>query len=439
MSSGTTNDLTFALAAAGSRGRMFAEWLRDNYHPKAVVAVAEPNEVRRNAIAEMFHLPPDRCYSTWQEMLEQPQLANVLLDMTMDTDHFDSAIVAMRKGYHLLLEKPMATTLRECAQIEAVRRETKRIVSVCHSLRYHSVYAEVRRILRAGTIGEVVSLDQLEAVELVHQAHSFVRGNWGREDRSTYMLLAKSCHDIDIIADLMDQPCVSVSSYGSLNYFNAEHAPAGAPERCVEGCPVESSCPFNAVKIYGNGDGWAVHAGFGGMSHLEILEALKTSPYGKCVFQTDNDVVDHQVVAMEFEGAATATFTMTAFTPWGGRYLRIHGTKGYLEARVQQCTLDLYEFWAGNRHSHIVLNEKEGGHGGADPDVIRNLIQAIQMGDPGSVLTTTSESFRTFAIVEAAEISRRENRSIDPQELARRAGSASETAPTQVFDRNRVR
>jgi predicted dehydrogenase len=396
---------------------MFAEWLHDNYHPGAVVAIAEPIESRRRLVAGMFQIPAERCFASWQEMLMQPKLADVLLNTTMDTDHFESAVSAMRRGYHMLLEKPMATTLRECAVIEAVRRETKRIVSVCHSLRYHAVYAEVRRILREGTIGEIVSLDQLEAVELVHQSHSFVRGNWGNQGKSTYMLLAKSCHDIDIIADLVDRPCTNVSSYGDLQYFNREHAPQGAPAFCVEGCPVEATCPFNAVKIYGSGEGWAHHAGLSELSRMEVIEALKTNRYGRCVFQTDNDVVDHQVVAMQFEGGATATFTMTAFTPWGGRYLRIHGTKGYIEAKTDQRTLDLYEFWANNRHSRIELPDTEGSHGGADPDVIKSLIQAIKMADPSSVLTTTSESFRTFAIVEAAERSRKEGRPVDPTAL----------------------
>src|SRR5579862_2293876 len=233
----TTSGLTFALAGAGSRGRMFAEWLRDNYHARSVVAVAEPNDQRRSAVSEMFRVSAQRVFRTWQEMLEGPRLADVLLNTTMDAEHFESSTAAMRRGYHLLLEKPMATTLEQCARIEQVRRESKRIVSVCHSLRYHAAYAECRRILRSGAIGEIVSLDQLEAVELVHQSHSFVRGNWGKESASTYMLLSKSCHDIDIIADLVDSPCVSVSSYGGLMYFNRDHLPAGAPERCTDGCP----------------------------------------------------------------------------------------------------------------------------------------------------------------------------------------------------------
>ena len=166
------------------------------------------------------------------------------INTTMDREHIASAVAAMRGGYHMLLEKPMATTLEDCVEIDRVRRETGRIVSVCHSLRYHALYAEVRRVLRSGAIGEIVSLDQLEGVEHVHQSHSFVRGNWGNEGRSAFMLLAKSCHDLDIIADLVDLPCERVSSYGSLKYFSEEHAPPGRARILRPGLPRRRQVPL---------------------------------------------------------------------------------------------------------------------------------------------------------------------------------------------------
>ena len=276
----------------------------------------------------------------------------------------------------------------------------------------------MRRVLRSGAIGEIVSLDQLEGVEHVHQSHSFVRGNWGNEARSTFMLLAKSCHDLDIIADLIDLPCERVSSYGGLKYFNEAHAPQGAPQYCVQGCPVADKCPYYAPKVYGNPHGYANHAGLAGLDHRQLLQALETSPYGRCVFRTDNDVVDHQVVAMEFEGGVTATFTMTAFTPFQDRVLRIHGTKGYLEARIGKRTLDVWEFWEGNRHTHIELPEAEGAHGGADAEVMRRLIEAVQLEDPSSVTTSTYASLQSHAIVFAAERSRRTGAPVELREAA---------------------
>jgi predicted dehydrogenase len=386
---------------------MFSEWLRDHVGAGSVVAVAEPDPCRREAIREAHGIPVEQCYASWEELMAQPRLADVALNTTMDREHVRSAITAMERGYHMLLEKPMATSLEDCIEIDRVRRETGRIVSVCHSLRYHTLYAEVRRVLRAGMIGEIVSLDQLEGVEHIHQSHSFVRGNWGNEERSTFMLLAKSCHDIDIIADLIDLPCESVSSYGSLKYFNEAHAPQGAPEYCVQGCLVAAKCPYYAPKVYGNDGGWARHAGLAGLDRPELIRRLAVSPYGRCVFRTDNDVVDHQVVSMEFEGGVTATFTMTAFTPKTDRVLRIHGTKGYLEAKLGERTLDVWEFWEGNRHTRINAPDAEGTHGGADAEVMRRLIEAIELEDPSSVTTSTYASLQSHAIVFAAERSRR--------------------------------
>lgn len=396
---------------------MFAEWLRSNVCPGAVSAIAEPDAARRNSIAEMHGIPHDRQFTSFRDMLAQPKLAEVLINTTMDRHHVESAVMGLRAGYHMLLEKPMATTLEDCETIDRVRRESGRMVTVCHSLRYHSVFAEVRRIIRAGLIGDVVSLDQLEAVEIVHQSHSFVRGNWGNEGRSTFMLLSKSCHDLDIIVDLIDRDCVSAHSYGSLTYFRQENAPPGAPDRCVDGCPVEDHCPYSALKVYAGANGWSHHAGLADLSATEIRERLKTSPYGRCVFKTDNDVVDHQVVSLEFEGGVTATFTMTAFTPWGGRYVRVHGTKGYIEARIDQRTIDLYEFWEGNKHSHITLEEQSGMHGGADETVIKSLIKAVSTNDVSSILTSTSESLRSHRVVFAAERSRREGRRVPILEM----------------------
>jgi len=405
--------LTFAIAGAGGRGRMFASWLRDHVGPGSVVAVADPRPHARKAVSDLHDIPDEGCFGSWQELMAQDQVADVLINTTMDREHVHSACAAMRRGYHMLLEKPLATSLEDAQTIDRVRAETGRIVSVCHSLRYHPVYERVQEILHSGMIGDVVSLDQLEAVEHIHQSHSFVRGNWGNSSTSTFMLLAKSCHDLDIIAALIGRPCEKVSSFGALTHFRAEQAPPGAPEYCVDGCPAAEQCPYHALKIYGKEGGWRSHAGFDGLDREQTILRLRESPYGRCVYRSDNDAVDHQVVSMEFEGNVTATFTMTAFTPWGGRYLRIHGTRGYLEAKIDQHTVETWEFWRGNRHSRYEVPEEPGTHGGADGRLIANLIDAIERNDPYRVRTGTAESVRTHAICFAAEASRRSGTIID--------------------------
>lgn len=416
----TKRNFTFAILGAGGRGSYFANWI--NTHPDAgrVVAVAEPNPDRRKRVADANAIPSEMQFERWEDLLAKPKLADAIINTTMDQLHMPSALKALSLGYHMLLEKPMATSLEDCIAVDKARRESSSIVSICHSFRYTVVFTEIMRLLNAGVIGDLVSFDQVEAVEHIHHTHSYVRGNWGNEARSTFMLMSKSCHDIDILAHVVGKPCLRVSSYGSLKYFCKNYAPKDAPEYCTDGCPAEMTCPYSSLKVYAEPNvpwGWAKHAGFTQVSFAERLAALKHSKFDRCVFQSDNDVVDHQVVAFEFEGAVTGTFTMTAFTPFMGRFLRLHGTKGFISAQTDTNTIDVYRL-ADRKHDHIVAPVVGGVHGGADDRVMVNFIHALRMNDPKVVLTGTDESLKTHAIVFAAEKARLEKRVVEISELA---------------------
>ncbi|HTL29966.1 MAG TPA: Gfo/Idh/MocA family oxidoreductase [Tepidisphaeraceae bacterium] len=402
---------TFAILGAGGRGGGFSAWIKQ--HPEAgkVVAVAEPDEGKRKAIADAHGIAPENQFTSWEALLAKPRLADVIINTLMDRLHAPSAIKALGLGYHMMLEKPMATTLEECIAIERAAREAKTVVSVCHSMRYHVTYAEVKRLILAGAIGDVISFDQLEPVDPIHQSHSFVRGNWANESRSTFMLMSKSCHDIDIVSYLVNRRCVRVSSFGSMTYFTEKYKPPGATLRCTDGCPAEPTCMYSALKIYGPEDSlWLPHSKLS-RDRATRLEQLKATPWGKCVYQTDNDVVDHQVVAMEYEGGITGTFTMTAFAT-EGRYVRVHGTQGWLRASIDKNEIELVRF---NDYAKqmIKIPPQSGGHGGADENVLDNLLHAMRMGDPAAVLTSPSESLETHRIVFAAERARREGRVVE--------------------------
>ncbi|HEX4123665.1 MAG TPA: Gfo/Idh/MocA family oxidoreductase [Tepidisphaeraceae bacterium] len=411
--------VSFAILGCGSRGQMFADWIARHPERAGVVAVAEPNAERRDLVANRHGVPVQRRFASWEELLAQPRLADALVDALMDREHAASAISAIRAGYHVMLEKPMAVSLEQCVAIDSARRECGRIVSVCHSLRYHAVYREVRRLIAEGAIGECVSIDQLEGVEPVHQSHSFIRGNWGNESRSTFMLLAKSCHDIDILIHLMGRDCTHVSSFGELSHFNAANRPAGAPDRCIDGCPHDSDCPYSANKIYRAGKSWGEYLGMGRLSQPQRDQMLRTSRWGLCVYNCDNDAVDHQVVNFQFAGGATGTFTMTAFAP-GGRHLRVHGTRGYLTADIERRRIDLHRFWGIAPSSQTIeFPPERGGHGGGDDQAMECLVTAIHQRDPASVLTGTAESLRTHTVVFAAERARRERRVVEVDAMPR--------------------
>lgn len=409
----------FAVLGCGARGQGFADWIARHPTLARVAAVAEPLPDRRNLVGDRHQVPSALRFDSWEQLLARPRLADAVINTLMDQQHVGAAVAALDLGYHMLLEKPMAVTLADCVAIDAARRRNDRIVSVCHSLRHHPTYREVKRIIDAGTIGQVVSIDQLEGVEPVHQAHSFVRGNWGNESRSTFMLLAKSCHDIDIIMHLMGGDCRRVSSFGGLSHFTRANQPPGAPDRCSDGCPHEAACPYSALKVYGQGKSWGKYIGLDRLTQQQRDEFVKTSPYGRCVYATDNDVVDHQVVALEFAGGATGTFTMTAFAP-AGRKLRVHGTRGFIVADVEKRRVELHRFWGPNAGSEVIdiPADGEGTHDGGDDQIIHALVWAIRENNPALVLTDSAESLRTHTVAFAAEKARREKRVVEVAEFS---------------------
>ena len=407
------NPFTFAILGCGNRGQTFADWLRDHPHAGRVVAVADPLDDRLQKIATQHQVPPNAQFASWESLLEKPRLADVVICTLMDRLHAPAALRSLDKGYHMLLEKPMATTLDDCIAIDAARQRNNRIVSICHSLRYHTVYAEVKRLLQSNAIGRLITFEQLEGIDPLHQSHSFVRGNWANEARSCFALMTKSCHDIDIVAYLAAAPCRRVSSFGSLSYFRKENAPPGATLRCTDGCPAEPACPYSALQIYvAPALNWYYEAaGFAGLSSAERMLLLRTGPYGRCVYQTDNDVVDHQVVALEFAGGITGTFTMTAFAP-PGRHLRLHGSEAQLRADIDGRTIEITRF-SDRATTNITFAPQSGSHGGGDSNFMENLIHALRANDSGAVLTSTAESLATHRIVFAAEQSRRERRVVE--------------------------
>lgn len=407
---------TFLVLGAGSRSNAYANHLARHTEQGEVVAVAEPDPVRRAAFAEQHRLPVERVFVSWQEALAQPKLADAVIVATQDADHVGPAVGAAALGYHILLEKPIAPTEAETRQVVAAAQAAGVLFAVCHVLRYTPHTVALQRLLADGAIGEVLSIEHLEPVGWWHAAHSFVRGNWRNEGRSSPMLLAKSCHDLDWLLAVAGRPCQRITSFGSLSHFTRAHQPEGAADRCLQ-CPsaIEKSCPYSALRIYlgaieqGMTD-WPVSVITRDCTREGVLAALADGPYGRCVYACDNDVVDHQVVSMEFEGGLTASFTMTAFSTMRGRNTRIFGSHGEITTDSQVITID--DFRTGQRRAIDTAvgadDGAAGGHGGGDGALVTAFTAALRAGDPRLVMTTAEESLRSHLMVFAAERARRQ-------------------------------
>ena len=403
------------IIGAGNRGTRYASIMAQLPEQYKVVGVAEPVRVRREHIREMHNLPEDCCFTHWKEILDKPRMADLAVIATQDRMHFEPAMAAIGLGYHLLLEKPVAPTAEQCDAIARAAAEQGVSVLVCHVLRYTPFYGKVKQLLLEGVIGTPVSLHQVEGVGNVHHSHSFVRGNWCREEDSAPMLLAKSCHDLDMIQWLLDKPCRRIQSFGSLTHFTAENAPAGAPVSCVDGdCPVRESCPYDCIRHYHDfktNSRRKIIAGHLSAQYeptdAEVMEALRTTDYGLCVYHANNDVVDHQVVNMEFAGGTTASFSMNAFNA-GGRYIRIFGTKGELYAAMKDPEITVHTFSDGKTVKVPVTEVDEtinGGHGGGDQGIVRELYQYLSGSYRGfraaDIHTSVRNHFLCFAAEEA--------------------------------------
>jgi predicted dehydrogenase len=400
--------VTLALVGGGLRGQLYARGAVGDGGAR-VVAIAEPDPVRRSALGDEFGVPSEHRYADWADLAAAGRLGDAAIVATQDQLHTAPAVRLADLGYHLLLEKPMATTEEDARAIAAAAHRNGIILAVCHVLRYTPYTRMLKELLEAGRIGRLVNVQHLEPVGWWHQAHSFVRGNWRRSDTSAPMLLTKACHDLDWLVHLFGAMPARVSSFGSLTHFKASERPPRAAARCVD-CPLNASCPYSAKRFYlgaladPDQHFWPLGAVTNERTEAGVLEALRTGPYGRCVYACDNDVVDHQVVNLEFPDGGTCSFTMSAFTPMEHRRTRLLGTHGFLDG--DGSTIRLVDFRTGEEELLAVPEADGDGHGGGDRELTASFLRAVATDDPTLLPTDAAASLATHRVVWAAEQAR---------------------------------
>ncbi|NHJ23162.1 MAG: gfo/Idh/MocA family oxidoreductase [Candidatus Lokiarchaeota archaeon] len=427
------------------------------------VAVAEPIKSRREHFARLHNIPLKSCFDSWTDLLEKEQLANIAFICTQDQMHIEPTIRALKKGYDVLLEKPMANTLEGCIKIVKCAENTGRILGIGHVLRYTDFFSKITELIRNKVLGEIVNISHSENVSWYHMAHSFVRGNWRNQAQSSPMILAKCCHDLDLLYWMIGALPKKISSFGSLLHFTHNNAPKSAPNYCIEGCPIENSCLYYAPRIYidiapilqimkySNNRGlrflanlrkehkiwlkylskvikplnsltywreWPVEPLYFGQDAYERedfsdgakMEILRSSPYGRCVYKCDNDVVDHQVVNIEFMNGATATLIMHGFSEREGRTLRIDGTRGTLFGEFRDCgqKITINDHYNGEEKiiftKDLTLNTK--AHGGGDDLLISAFLDNVLDKDKSQPLTNARAILESHLMAFAAHSSR---------------------------------
>ena len=400
--------VSVVVIGAGERGSGYARWAARHPDRASVVAVAEPREVRRARFAAEHGVAERDAVADWRQLASRGRLADAVLICTQDRMHVEPAEAFAALGYQILLEKPMAPDQAGCRRIVAAVEKAGVMLAVGHVMRYTPYTRAVKEIVGSGQLGDIMSVQHLEPLGFWHQAHSYVRGNWRRGDLAASMLMAKSCHDLDWLQHILGRSPLRVSSFGSLTHFTAANRPVGAADRCVT-CPVEPGCPYSAPRFYRDlldrGEHrWPLSVLVEDYSPGALDEALRNGPYGRCVYACDNDVVDHQVVALEFPGTITATFTMTGFSKAAYRNTRLFGTRGELTGDGE--TIRVYDFLTRAERLLTPAPADADGHGGGDAGLMDAFIRAVATGNRELISSGPRESLASHLAVFAAEQAR---------------------------------
>lgn len=403
--------VTLAVVGAGARGSAYAEYAANWPERVRIVAVADAHPVMRNRFAARHALGDHQVFADWRDLAARGRVADAVVVATLDAEHLAPTTAFAEQGYDILLEKPIAPTEAESVAIGEVGARTGATIAVCHVMRYTPYTRKVIELLPE--IGEIVSVEHLEPIGAYHFAHSFVRGNWRRTDEASFALLAKSCHDIDWLAYVVGRKVTRTSSFGGLFHFRAENRPPQATARCLD-CPLQNSCAYSATTLYRDGlrnggtkQYFTKVVTAGELTEDAVTRALAEGPYGRCVYASDNDVADHQVVGLEFEGGVTASFTMTAFTPLQNRHTKIFGTRGQLQGDGR--FVHIYDF--RTERTTTIDTSPNGssaaeGHAGGDENLIRSFVDALHQGRPELILSGIAESVDSHRVVFAAERAR---------------------------------
>ena len=404
---------TAIMVGAGLRGGIaYGPYAVEHPEELEFVAVAEPDPRRRAMFATAHDIPPERQFTSWEDVLGGPQQADAVFNMTQDQMHYESTVAALQAGYHVLLEKPMTNTLAETVHLVQLAEQQGVHMQICHVLRYAPFFVKLNEILRSGRLGEIMTVEHRENVVYWHMAHSFVRGNWRNLASSSPMILAKCCHDMDLLYWNMSQPVQRLQSFGSLRHYRPENAPEGATLRCTDGCPVD--CKYDARKLYLNmeNSGFIVQALNSDLSLEGRRQALETGWYGRCVYHCDNDVVDNQTVNMEFADGTTVLLVMHGHSYEEGRTMRYDGTRATLRGRFTYGgeRMEIHDHKTGLMEE-VAIAASDSGHGGGDSRIVASFLRALDGDTSGT--TTARESLESHLMAFAAEQSRLDGTVID--------------------------
>ncbi|MCL2832301.1 MAG: Gfo/Idh/MocA family oxidoreductase [Treponema sp.] len=426
--------LTAIIVGAGHRSFVYANYALNNPDQLKITGVADPNTSRRALTAKKFGFPDDKdhCFESAGALAAMPKMADAVINGTMDHQHVPTSIPLLKRGYGMLLEKPFATNEQEMRELENTARQNNSKVMICHVLRYAPFYTAIRQKILDGAIGDLINIQLNELVSYHHMAVAFVRGKWNNTNIShSTMLLAKSCHDMDILMWLKSgvKP-LRIASFGGNYQFIPSKCPPGAGTRCLVDCPIEAGCLYSAKKHYiDHPDRWSFYV-WDSLEHIEnptieqkIQSLKKDNPYGRCIWKCDNNTVDHQSIIVDFEDDSTATFNMIGGASGGERNIHVVGTKGEIYGVMEQEKFYIRKIDTSPNHeySEEIFDLKTmgdtsgafGGHGGGDDRLVADFVNFMRDGTTSISCTSLEDSINGHLAVFRADMAREQHTVID--------------------------
>ena len=420
--------VTAIIVGAGHRAMVYSELALTNPELLKIVGVADPNPVRRKKAMELYGFGEDMCFESAQELAKKGKLADAVINGTMDEQHIETSVPLLECGYDMLLEKPFAVDEREAVLLRDCAEKNGSKVMICHVLRYTPFYYGIKERVANGEIGEIINIQTTEHVSYHHLSTSYVRGKWANSEKShTTMLLAKCCHDIDLMMWLMSETKpVQISSFGGKYQFKPENAPEGAGNICMLDCPLVDSCVYSTKRLYiDHPDRWAFYV-WDKLEHIDNptiedkINLMKSdSPYARCIYKCDNDVVDHQSVLVNFASGATGTHNMVGGSAQSLRKIHIIGTKGEIFGNFEESKFTVLKI-NPSPDAHNEECDKEvvdlnvtgdmvgayGGHGGGDARLAVDFVKFVRGEEPSLACTSIFDSMVGHMSVYKADESR---------------------------------
>ena len=414
--------IKIAVVGYGNRGQVYADYSLEEPQEVEVVAVVDCNVYKLELAKERYGLTDRQVFSSYKEFLASGLEVDVVVNATMDQVHYQTAMEILQSKNNMLIEKPIVAKREELVNIQKAAKENGCLVFVCHVLRYSPFYKTIKETLQSGKLGDVVSMEMNEHVWIPHYLTSYVRGKWNKESEcGSPILLAKCCHDMDLLVWLNQAKAQSVSCFGHRSHFTAANKPKEATECCFD-CPHKESCKYSAVELYYKNDTmpflvWdALDKPYDEITQEEKENFLRQSDYGKCVYDCGGDVMDRQSLVVDFANGSVASFTLSCGTVRPSRYIHIVGTEGEIEGKLEE---DKYVYRVYDKKkvgyneeivdvsAKVVNNAVYGGHSGGDYGIMHDLVRYLN-GDCTSVsITLLDDSVQSHFLVYAAEESRK--------------------------------